>query len=78
MPVSIGPTSLDLPAWFQAVGSVLAIFLAILLAYLESRRRRIEEARIVSGLAAAEIASRARFFQMVALQLNQAIMACEK
>lgn len=36
--ISIGPTSLDAPAWVQAVGSILAILIAVWLSHRESRK----------------------------------------
>jgi hypothetical protein len=38
----IGPTSLDLPAWVQAIGSILAILVSVAIVYYDGRRRRVE------------------------------------
>lgn len=40
--VSIGPTSLDLPAWVQAVGSIAAILIAIYLSGRAERKAHVE------------------------------------
>ena len=44
MSLPIGPTSLDLPAWVQAIGSVAALILAIALWHLDRIGRRHERA----------------------------------
>lgn len=40
---SVGPTSLDLPAWVQAVGSIVAILASVWIAQRETRQRRREK-----------------------------------
>lgn len=42
MPVSVGPTSLDLPAWVQAIGSIAALIVAITLWQMDRIGRRRE------------------------------------
>lgn len=43
MTIPVGPTSLDLPAWVQAVGSVAAIVAAVAISHRDTNIRRREE-----------------------------------
>lgn len=78
MPQAIGPTSLDVPAWVQAIGSVAAILVAIYISVRDARadRRSAQEAK--EDVLTRDIAERARFFQMAALQLLECVTVLEE
>lgn len=78
MSVAIGPTSLDWPAWVQAVGSIAAILVAVGVAHFEYRQRRREQIEDAKAKADEELAGRVRFFQMVALQLHETLCVAER
>lgn len=71
--VTIGETSLDWPAWVQAVGSVLAIFVAILLGWVQYSQRGKEIAAEAERIRTLEIGSRAQFFHMISSQVYRAL-----
>lgn len=52
MPIPIGPTSIDIPQWTQAVGSVIAILVSVGLARSDIRRRNRESYRKSAGVVA--------------------------
>lgn len=78
MPHPIGPTSLDVPAWVQAIGSVAAILVAIYISVRDSRAEKRAAMEAKQDILTREIAERARFFQMVALQLHECVTVLEE
>lgn len=69
----IGPTSLDLPSWVQAIGSILAILVAVWIGRTESLRDRLNREEEAKAELHRQIAERARFLHMVMLQLGEAM-----
>ena len=71
MSIAVGPTSLDLPAWVQAIGSVAAILAAVFIARRQSQQQEAARAGESKAALDREIAARARFLQMVVLQIKE-------
>lgn len=68
---AIGPTSLDWPAWVQAIGSILAILIAVGVAYVDVAQQRRRDAAADDQAACEKLRQRVRFTQSVALQVDE-------
>lgn len=71
--VEITSSSLDLPAWVQAIGSIIAILAAIGVAWWETHRQRIERDAEKDDNQRREVGERARFLNMASRQLDLAL-----
>lgn len=77
MSVPIGPTSLDLPAWVQAIGSVAAIFVAIAVSRSETRRAERYRREDLAYQKKETLARRVQFLGFVVDKLNETMESLE-